>query len=362
MPDKAAVRRQLEAAIAYVRSRIYTLEDYSARDILRQYQKAYEAMEAKLDAAFQATTSGGTWNSTDAAFIKRTQVLTEQMAGEMERLNAQVHDTIVRDQINAYRASFFGNAWIVDKFSPKDYTAQMPVLPTEAIRAQMLMPYENGTSFFRLEANRHDFIGKIKQAMVQSQINGDSIYDAQKRLADLLGVDIGRRTKNERLANQGAFYRTEMIARTELLRGSNLGALAVYDANKDVVKEWEYLATLDGRTCPTCGPLDGKKYPIEDTSDLPPKHPNCRCTSAPVTVSFAEMGLGGLPEMGHSKRASLFGPVAGSLSYSQWAAREGIMQSDDGGLRDLPPSKPARSPGAAPVRAQALKGKGLAVR
>ena len=274
MPTKEQIRKQLEASIRYVRSRIYTLEDYTARELLRQYQRAYEAMERRLETAFDMTVAGRVWNSSDASFIHRTQVLTDQLNEEMARLNEQVHNTIINDQINAYRASFYGNAWIVDKFTPKDYLASTPLLPNEAIRAQMLFPYEDNTAFFRLEANRHDFIGKLRQSMVQSQINGDSIYEAQKRLADLMGIDIGRRTKNERLANQGAFYRTEVIARTELLRGSNLGAMAVYDANQDVVKEWEYLATLDARTCPVCGPLDGKHYSLSDTTHLPPRHPN----------------------------------------------------------------------------------------
>ena len=80
-----------------------------------------------------------------------------------------------------------------------------------------------------------------------------------------------------------------------------------------------------------------------------------------MTVSFAEMGLN-VPEMGHGSRASIYGPVSGSMGYSQWARENGIFQSMDGGLRDLPPSKPATSPGAQPARVKPLKGRGLAVR
>jgi len=71
-----------------------------------------------------------------------------------------------------------------------------------------------------------------------------------------------------------------------------------------------------------------------------------------VTVSFADMGID-VPEMGHGQRASVFGPVSGSLSYTQWAKQNAVMQSEDGGLRDLPPRKPTKSPGAAPVRVKA---------
>ena len=50
MPDKAQVRAQLEASIAYVRSRIYTLEDYTARTLLGLYQKAFDVLLARLQA------------------------------------------------------------------------------------------------------------------------------------------------------------------------------------------------------------------------------------------------------------------------------------------------------------------------
>ena len=58
MPDRAAVRKQLENSITYVRSRIYTLEDYTARELLRQYQSAFEVMAKLLDDAFFASASG----------------------------------------------------------------------------------------------------------------------------------------------------------------------------------------------------------------------------------------------------------------------------------------------------------------
>lgn len=339
MATPEQVRKQLQDAIRYVRSRIYTLEDYTARSLLRQYEQAFVKMDGQLQNAWSATVDGATWSSTDAAFIRRTQVLTSQIADEMARLNQQVHDTIIADQINAYRASFYGNAWIVDRFTPRDYNVDHALLPTEAIRAQMLFPYENNTTLFRLEANRTKFIQDVRSTMVASQINGDTIYQAQKRLADALGLQIGRRTAEMKANNAGAFNRTEMIARTELLRGSNLGSHAVYEANKDVVKEWEYIATLDARTCPICGALDGNVYPLSDTEHLPPRHPLCRCSQLPVTVSFADLGLPNVPEMGVGSRASMFGPVRGDISYSEWAMRNGIMQSDDGGLRDLPPTR-----------------------
>ena len=54
----------------------------------------------------------------------------------------------------------------------------------------------------------------------------------------------------------------------------------VWDANADALEglEYEFVAALDSRTCPTCAPQDGKQFPRRDQFDIqPPVHVNCRC-------------------------------------------------------------------------------------
>jgi SPP1 gp7 family putative phage head morphogenesis protein len=80
-------------------------------------------------------------------------------------------------------------------------------------------------------------------------------------------------------------YRTETIARTEILRASNEGRKegwqqGVQDGfiGADWVKVWS--TEFDDRTCDECSPLDGETAPV--LGDFPwgdpPLHPNCRCT------------------------------------------------------------------------------------
>ena len=52
---------------------------------------------------------------------------------------------------------------------------------------------------------------------------------------------------------------------------------------------WVWNAVLDGKTCPVCVPLNGKRVPRPPTfvstgysRTLPPVHPNCRCVILPV--------------------------------------------------------------------------------
>lgn len=65
---------------------------------------------------------------------------------------------------------------------------------------------------------------------------------------------------------------------------ANDAKLALYSENQDVVKEIEILNTLDGRVCPRCADLGGKRFPV-NAKNIPalPVHPRCRCVYIPVT-------------------------------------------------------------------------------
>lgn len=71
--------------------------------------------------------------------------------------------------------------------------------------------------------------------------------------------------------------RAMRIARTETLRSYREASRMNYVANG--IEEWEWLATLDGRTCLACLALDGTTYPTEQPQQA---HVNCRCTMVPV--------------------------------------------------------------------------------
>ena len=94
-------------------------------------------------------------------------------------------------------------------------------------------------------------------------------------------------------------YRARMISRTEMMEASNRGKL---EAAQQAAEAGMFNAQRAGRqwvtssfdVCPTCEPLHGKIvafeggsfYPkhrsqgswVEEPRDLPPAHPNCRCT------------------------------------------------------------------------------------
>lgn len=71
------------------------------------------------------------------------------------------------------------------------------------------------------------------------------------------------------------------LARTSMMAASNEAHLDVYRKNRDVVAGVRFEATFDRRTCPRCGSLHGREFPLKDAPAVP-LHIGCRCVLLPV--------------------------------------------------------------------------------
>src|SRR3990167_10947262 len=277
--------------------------------------------------------AGETWSASDLAFRARTEAVLAQIGSELESLNNAAMDATLRARVRGYQAGYYGGAWQSEEGLRSGLPLEIPILPTDAIRAAILEPYIGLTFVDRFLDARAEFERIVRRAIVESQIEGESIYLAQKRLADALGVDIGRRTAAARAANNAYFYRTELIARTEILRASNNGALAIYGRNQDALRGWSWTASRDERVCPVCGALDGQQFRFGGQHLPPPtgSRPRCRCTPTPVLINAA------LEERIVGKRQT----------YREWAAGRGITIAQDGGVLYFQRTPPPKSPSAA---------------
>lgn len=125
----------------------------------------------------------------------------------------------------------------------------------------------------------------LEQGLFDTIIRGVSPEEAMKRIADAEAVDT---------PYQQAFNRAERLVRTELSHVYNQAAIDRYiDAGCEY---FEVLAAPDKTTkisknkvafypCPDCDRMDGKIFSLleaEEGENMPPFHPNCRCTIIPV--------------------------------------------------------------------------------
>lgn len=135
----------------------------------------------------------------------------------------------------------------------------------------------------------------------------------------------------------------DKIVHTAVQAVASAARQAVFDANDDIVEGVQWVSTLDSRTCPRCGALDGVVFD-SDSGPRPPLHIFCRCaTVAKLKDVFAKLQKGGTR------------PAIGADGVEQVSAKTGYY----GWLKTQPASFQDFALG--PTRAKLLRDGGLSL-
>lgn len=123
----------------------------------------------------------------------------------------------------------------------------------------------------KIWTNQERLINELSREFVVSATRGANIKESAKRLSQRMDIDYKRCVRL--LNTEDSFFSNQ----------------AVLEAYKNTTSEqYRILATLDSRTCDVCGSVDLKVFNIKDAKvgiNLPPFHPNCRCTT---TIYFED--------------------------------------------------------------------------
>lgn len=132
-------------------------------------------------------------------------------------------------------------------------------------------------------------IDKLKYVLKKNFKEGKGIRNVAKELNEnidfknryALNEDgkIIRNDKGDPRLQMEAKYRPIIIARTEILRKANDGALDNY--KKHGYNKVKWLAALSERTCEICLGRNGQIYDVEEARERP--HVLCRCATIPIT-------------------------------------------------------------------------------
>jgi SPP1 gp7 family putative phage head morphogenesis protein len=116
------------------------------------------------------------------------------------------------------------------------------------------------------------------------------------------------------------------LVRTSINQVANSASMAVYEANQDVTKEYQYVATLDSLTSPICRALDGQKFSYGQ-GPTPPQHFGCRSKVVAV-IDYKGLGFPEL-ESEFETRASKGGQVPANTTYGQWLKDQPLKTQQD---------------------------------
>jgi len=149
---------------------------------------------------------------------------------------------------------------------------------------------------------------------VNSAINyGRSVGRTNQQLVQQI---VGTKSKNYK---DGLLQTTRRNAsthvRTSVQHAASAAQYETWEANRDVVKQYQWVSTLDGGTSPICRELDTEIFDF-GKGPIPPIHPNCRSATIPVLDSKFDFISKG------RTRSAEDGPVSAKTTYYDWLKRQ----------------------------------------
>ena len=229
------------------------------------------AQKAGLDETWQRQLR----NASARVHISRLEAVETQIRQQIEELyagqEARLTEAVRRAADDAYTGTLQEAAKGLDvKFK----TVSLDKTQLDALTSKAWTTDER-TFRDRCWTNKNALVQAVHKGLTQGLLRGDS--PAQLTDAITKQFDVDRYKAGRLVYTETAYY----------------SALAEKQGFKDLgVEKVEIIGTLDGSTCSICGQLDGKEIPLtqyEPGVTVPPFHPRCRCTTAPViSEDFAD--------------------------------------------------------------------------
>ncbi len=261
-----------EARIANSTWRKYNDIEKQSRDILQMYRKAAYDISAELYAIEKQICKDG---FLDEALLNRY--------GRLKKINASFAK-VLKGLEKSTTKEFFKKVSKGMQDNYKSIVGELGIdlnLPNLRFFEELAKEPWRGEDFSkRIWRNMDKLLVNLKNTLVSGMIRGKSITE--------LAIEL------DNLMNQG-FHNAHRLVRTETMHYLNAASLQAYqDCGVKYVQFW---AALDERTCPQCGALHGRIFPI-DKAPVLPIHANCRCCYLPVTdkdeiAKFLKMGNNG---------------------------------------------------------------------
>ena len=323
MPDLLTIVDQFRAAME-------RQDEAALKRLIDVYGRSYKRLDTLAQALAERI---GTDAPTRAQVARMMQwkALQEQMVEELTGIQAITRDLIQeqgalnvamgeRDAARMVGAALTGEARILPGFNR---------LHSEAIVSLLGFLSPEGELYKRVG----ELAGATSEYVIEKLLEGVTLGYNPKKIARAFGDAYGR----------GLTDALRMV-RTVQLYSYREASRASYTANSDVVKGWQWGATLDGLTCMSCIAQHGTIHPLDERLN---DHHNGRCAMIPVTNLFppaiSEDGKTWFEKQPEAKQRAMMGNgkfeawKAGKFSLSDLSVQR--MDKVYGQMRGVPPLK-----------------------
>lgn len=241
--------------------------------------------------------------------VSRLEALKIQVEAQVQALN-MAQDTQMTSLLSeGYQDTYYRTLYEIQK--GVGMGTSFAVIDTAKAERIVKIPWLEQNYSQRIWGDNNRLVRQLDTELTQAIIRGDNGQDVTKRLSERMGV---------------GFRNARRLVVTEM---SHIQSEATFHSYREsgVVQQYEFLATLDEKTCDICGPLDGKVFKLSEKEagvNANPLHPYCRCTTVPY---FDEINAG---ERIARDAEGVSYYVPDDMSYEQWKKEHVGLASDDG--------------------------------
>lgn len=206
-------------------------------------------------------------NASAKVHINRLQAMKIQMQQEAEILCAKQKNGLTKFLNQTYEDNFYHTAFEVAKGT--GVGSSLSKLDTSKVEKIISTPWGQDEKVFsdRIWEKKEKLVRELHTELTQCIIRGENPDEAAKRLAKKMG---------SKLSQARTLVYTESAALSAVGQKDSFTALGV--------EEFEVIETLDRHTCPICGDMDSRHFPMKEFAigvTAPPFHPRCRGTTCP---------------------------------------------------------------------------------
>ena len=205
-------------------------------------------------------------NRSIKARVTRYEALELQIDAILRRLYARDYEQAGTQMLHdMYEDSYYRTWWNIDSYH--GFHSEFAGIDQAAVDALVNYPF-NGANFSNRLWKQKDYLQqRLMESLTTMMVQGADPKSLSRDFSKLF---------------RQREYDAYRLLHTEYSFMCESASQAAYA--EDDVPEYEYMATLDSRTCEICGKHDGEIVKMGKGKagvNMPPLHPLCRCTTAP---------------------------------------------------------------------------------